>query len=339
MTFSSPLRLHPGGEKYERTHNFITIFIMKKILLTILAASAIVACKKADIDAGFAKAPKTVEITIENGAVTKATTAPASGTVCNVADLTALFADQEGAIVESATFSGLKATDGKYTFTDLPSSVSKVAVIALRGNEVPETLAGAKALWESTEMVDAAADKLIVYGEDLKPTSSKDGDHYVLSASLTVVPNHARIEVSSISCTDMGAYSAIRLGTMTLAGYEDHAALVNATLSSTADNAIAGENLVWSWNIKEQETADIILDATVEGNNYTVAMPERTLTVNSYTVDGSKISTFENGNVYRFDIRFAASNLAEDGSATVSASVTVTISEWIINQTSVGFAN
>lgn len=315
---------------------------MKKILLTLAAVAALTSlasCKKEIIGSDLGKAPKTVEITIENGNVTKAVTAPAAGTVCAVADLTALFADAAGNVVESKNFAGLTATDGKYIFADLPSTVSQVAVIALRGNDVPVTVNAAKTLWQNTEMVEAAADQLIVYGEDLNPASTKTDEGYVLSASVSVVPNHARIEVASISCSDMGTYSEIALNKMTLEGYEDYAAALSATLSSSSDKAVAGENLVWSWNIKEQATKDITLDMNVTGNGYTVAVPERTLTVDTYSVGGNEITTFETGNVYKFNIEFAASDLAEDGSATISASVTVTISEWTINETSVGFAN
>ena len=315
---------------------------MKKILLTLAAVAALTSfasCKKEIIGSDLAKAPKTVEITILNGSVTKAVTAPAAGSVCAIADLTALFADATGNVVESKNFAGLTATDGKYIFADLPSTVSQVAVIALRGNDVPATVNAAKTLWQNTEMVEAAADQLIVYGEDLNPSSTKTDEGYVLSASVSVVPNHARIEVTSISCRDMGTYSDINLRKMTLKGYENYAAALSANLSSSSDMAVAGEDLVWSWNIKKQNVTDLILDMNVTGNGYTVAVPERTLTVDTYSVGGNEITTFETGNVYKFNIEFAASDLAEDGSATVSASVTVTISEWTINETSVGFAN
>lgn len=313
---------------------------MNKIILTLAAvAVALVGCKKVDIDAQFAKAPKTVEITIGNSNVTKAVTAPADGAVCDIADLTALFADASGNVKKSAGFAGMTATDGKYTFTDLPSTVSQVAVIALRDKQTPATLAEAETLWSGTEMVEADADKLIVYGEDRNPVSTKTASGYVLSASVTVVPAHARIEVASISCTEMNSYSAINLSKMTLGGYETYAAALEAVLASTSDKAVAGENRVWSWNIKEQATKPIVVDMTVVGNGYTVAVPERTLTVSTYSVGGTQIDKFENGNVYKFDIKFKESDLAADGSATVSATVTVTISEWTVNDTSVGFAN
>lgn len=313
---------------------------MKKILLTLASVAALVSCNKHEIENKFENAPKTVEITIENGSLTKAVTAPAAGAVCDAADLTALFADASGAIKKTASFADVTPENGKYTFTDLPSTVSQIAVIALRGQETPATLAAAKSLWENTEMVETAANQMIVYGENLNPSSTKTEAGYVLSASVTVVPNHARIEVSSISCTDMGTYSEIGLSKMTLTGYENYTVIFEEeALTSTSDKAVAGDGLVWSWNIKEQVTKAIALEMSVVGDGYTVAVPERTLTVDKYSVGGSEIDTFEAGNVYNFAINFAASHLAEDGSAIVSAAVTVTISQWVINETSVGFAN
>lgn len=314
---------------------------MKKILLTLASVAALVSCNKHEIDNKFENAPKTVEITIENGSLTKAVTAPVGegGLVCDAADLTALFADASGAIKKTVPFVGVTPENGKYTFADIPSTVSQIAVIALRGQEIPASLAAAKALWTTTEMVSVNADKTIVYGEDLNPTTTKASDGYVLSAAVKVTTKHARIEISSISCTDMGTYSEIALKTMTLSGYDNYAEDLDATLSSTSDSAFAGEGVVWSWNILEKDILPIVLDMEVTGKGYTIAIPEKTLTVNLYKVNGTEISKFEAGNVYNFAINFAASNLDSDASATVSAEVTVTVSEWVINETSVGFAN
>ena len=314
---------------------------MKKIFLTLAAVVALVACNKHEIDNKLETAPKTVDITIQNGSLTKAVTAPAGegGLVCDAADLTALFADATGTVKKTATFNGVTPVDGKYTFTDVPATVSQIAVIALRENAKPATLAEAKELWTTTEMVNAAADETIVYGEDLSPVSTKTDAGYVLSAAVTVTTSHARIEVSSISCTDMGEYATIALKKMTLENYELYEATLSTTLATTSDKAVAGEGKVWSWNVLEQNVLPIVLDMEVTGNGYTEAIPEKTLTVNSYKVNGAEIEKFEAGNVYNFAINFAASNLTGDDSATVSAEVKVTISEWIINETTVGFAN
>ena len=303
-----------------------------------LAAVAIAACNTKGLD--LENAPKTVEIIIENSNVTKAVTAPvAQGDyVCEASDLTALFADASGKIVKSVSFDGLTADGNKYTFTEVPASVAQVAVIAYRGYTAQTTLEGARNLWTTTESVVAEANNTIVYGEDLNPTTTKTDDGYVLKASVNVTTSLARIEVSSISCTNFGTYSAIALNKMALTGYEYYAEDLSATLASTSDKAIAGTDKVWSWNIKEQEVKELVLDMTVTGNGYTVAIPEKNLTVNSYKFNGSNIETFEAGNVYNFAINFAASNLDSDASATVSAEVTVTRGQWVVNTCEVGFA-
>ena len=304
-----------------------------------LAAVAIAACNTKGLD--LENAPKTVEIIIENSNVTKAgITSPVTNGayVCDPKDLTALFADASGNIVKSVSFDGLTADGNKYTFTEVPASVAQVAVIAYRGYTAQTTLEGARELWLTTESVVAEANNTIVYGEDLKPTTTKTDDGYVLKASVEVTTSLARIEVSSISCTNLGTYSAIALHNMSLTSYEYYAEQLNTTLASTSDKATAGTDKVWSWNIKEQEVMNIVLDMNVTGNGHTVAIPEKKLTVNSYKYNGSPITTFEAGNVYNFAINFAASNLDSDASATVSAEVTVTISNWVVNTCEVGFA-
>ena len=110
---------------------------MKKLLFSIVALFTLVACEKGEI--GSKTAPMTVEITIANGSsATKAVTSPAtSGAfVCEANDLTAVFADANGIIIKSVAFEKATASNGKYTFTGLTTEVSKVAVIALRDNNL-----------------------------------------------------------------------------------------------------------------------------------------------------------------------------------------------------------
>lgn len=318
---------------------------MKKILIPIIAIAAFVSCNKEWTGHTPTNGVKTVEIKIENSAVvTKAETGKAgeSSAVCSVSDLTAIFADKDGNIVESMAFP-TSTSNGAYVFREVPATVSKVAAIALRGNEMPETLAAAMTLAENYEIVDAAYDELVVYGQDLAPVVTEN----VLKAKFTVAPLQARIEVNSISTTDyftntqeaVAKYSAYNLKSLTLAGYANYAADLSAyPLNQSHRFVEVGSGKAWSWNIKQQPVKNMVLSLDLVGNGYTVAVPNRTLTINSYKVNGEEIGTFEAGNIYRFDIEFGEENFDENTTSEVKVDVVLSIANWVVNTTTVGFA-
>ena len=315
---------------------------MKKILLPFLAVMALVSCKKENVGGGFDNSPKTVEITIENtAAVTKAETsmAGASSPVCSVTDLTALFADKDGNIIASMPFQN-STQNGKYVFKDVPAEVSKVAAIALRGNEVPATLTAAKTLAQNYEIVDAEYNGLVVYGADLAPVV----EDKVLVATFEVAPLQARIEVEAIRSNDTFAgtpeYSAYDLKSLGLAGYSNYDAdLSDYVLNMNRSTVAIGSNKAWTWNIKEQAVKNMVLSLDLVGNGYTVAVPARTVTVASYKVDGVAIDSFEAGNIYRFSIAFGKDNFDANDTEEVKVDVDLTIAKWTINTTEVDFAN
>lgn len=334
---------------------------MKKLFLLILSI-ALLACSKEEPNNTPMEGAMTVEITIENSAaVTKAETpiAGQSSAVCSVSDLTALFADKDGNILSSSVFPNL--VNGKYTFTALPASVSQVAVIALRDLVEPSSLATLEAARQlaATELVDANYDDLVVYGEDCSPVHSMSGNSNVLTATITVAPLQARIEVVSIKTTDkftnykpegsdeivVPEYSNYNLKSLSLAGYSNYDADLSGLIfglnseGRTVTNITPKvTNTAWSWNINEQAVKNMVLSLDLVGNGYTIAVPERTLTINKYKVDGEEISEFKAGNIYRFDIVFSQDNFDDNSTSEVKVDVTLNIANWVINTTTVEFA-
>lgn len=303
-----------------------------------LAAVLCVACSK-DENGSNANDFVKVEISILNGTkATKAVTAPVTSAdvaCANVADLTALFADASGKVVKSASFPS--AASGPYTFSDVPAEVARVAVIALReASSVPADLSAAEALWK-TEDVDAEAADLVVYGVDDAPARNAGTDGaLVLKASVTVLPAHARIQVSGISCTDLGDFTSVTLKDMSMGTYAQE--LGSVVLSSANAVAEAGNGNVWSWNISPQAVSNLVLDVAVAKDGYTIADSEGNVTFSTYKVGGTAISNFEAANVYDFALKFASENISGvDGTATLPAEITVTIGSWVINETEIGF--
>ncbi len=208
--------------------------------------------------------------------------------------------------------------------------------------------------------------------EDNGKTCTVDGDHTaypLLEADVEVKPYMARIEIVHLACTDLAdtaneGYSKIGFTSLTLAGagstnapyihtlgsFADATALENAqqyVVTAAHDHTIAGEvnhvnyvapadGKVWSWNITPQAVSNLVVGLYVKGNGYTVQIPEKSVTVNSYSKGGTAINQFAGGNIYRLVIDFKEENI-DSNSQFVCADVDVTIADWVINDIEVGF--
>ena len=329
---------------------------MKKLFIAALALASVVACSKDDNASVLDSSKKSVELTILNGGgSTRAITDASSDETfecAGVADLTVLFADRAGKVVTNraladATTSvvGEAGEDGliptKYSFHQLPEAVQQVAVIALRGNAVPANLDAAKTIWK-TETPDAEVANIVVYGESgqmlQNGTCEVDGINYPLfEGAVRVAPAHTRFEVLSFQCEDLGqneyGYSKIVLDNMVFGSYEQ---TLGKTLASKDDIATAnGENetgKAWSWNwLAPKAKENLVINMTVTGKNYTVAVPNKTLTIIDYKkADGSLIQNFEAENIYKLTVPFIEANI-DTTDAYICVDVDVTIAKWVIN--------
>ena len=351
---------------------------MKKLFVAVLAIAALAACNKEEATI-LNTSKKSVSMTILNGGeATRAITDASDDEnfeCAAEADLTVLFADANGKVVESRALSAAEtkevgtAEEGQlvpttYTFHRLPETVMQVGVIALRDNAEPASLAAAKELWE-TETKDAQVADIVVYGEDLDLTPAdycaKVGDEEFpfFNAAVRVAPAHTRFEVLSFTCEDLGqneyGYSEIELVKMKFAGAAYEQAL-GQTLTAATDVAtpsgvnVTDETKVWSWNwvARTAENADapvqltdrgnLVVNLEVVGNNYTVPEPSKTLTITGYNdKDGHAITEFKPEYIYKLTVPFKEENIDATNSF-ICVDVEVTIAEWIINTMTPVFA-
>lgn len=315
---------------------------MKKLFVAVLAIAGLVACNN-EPETIFNSSMKSVSLTIANSnEVTRAITDASAGAdfeCAAAADLTVLFADRAGKVIETRALTPEnKAQDGTYTFHKLPETVQQVGVIALRGNATPATLAAAEAIWK-TETIDAQVANIVVYGAsgqmDQDGVCTVDGVNYPLfKGEVTVAPYHTRFEVLSFQCTDLGTneygYSKITLNKMTYGGQYEQA--LGKELLDPTTVATAGEGKAWSWNwAPEKAAANLVVDLTVEGKGYTVAIPNKTLTINGYQdKDGKDITTFACENVYKLKVPFLEANI-DATDAYICVNVEVEIAKWVVN--------
>lgn len=324
---------------------------MKKLFVAVLAIAALAACNKEEAPI-LNTSKKSVSMTILNGGeATRAITDASDDENFECAaevDLTVLFADANGKVVESRALSAAEtkevgtAEEGQlvpttYTFHRLPETVMQVGVIALRDNAEPASLAAAKELWE-TETKDAQVADIVVYGEDLDLTPAdycaKVGDEEFpfFNAAVRVAPAHTRFEVLSFTCEDLGqneyGYSQIDLVKMTM-GADEQA--LNKTLTPENNSANAGEGQAWSWNwIAPHAFSPITVDLEVTGKNYTVAIPEKTLTIEKLMNNGTEVTEFAVENIYKLNVPFYEKNI-DATDAYICVDVEVTIAKWVVN--------
>lgn len=314
---------------------------MKKLFVAVLAIAGLVACNN-EPETIFNSSEKSIALTIANSnEATRAITDASAGAdfeCAAAADLTVLFADQSGKVIETRNLTAGDNTNGTYSFHRLPETVQQVGVIALRGNASPATLDAAEAIWK-TETLEAEVANIVVYGKSGQMTQNNtclvDGVNYPLfEGEVRVAPYHTRFEVLEFQCTDLGqndyGYSKITLNKMTYGGQYEQA--LGKELKDNTTVATAGEGKAWSWNwAPEKAAANLVVDLTVEGKGYTVAIPNKTLTINGYLdKNGEKITTFECENVYKLKVPFLEANI-DATDAYICVNVEVEIAKWVVN--------
>lgn len=279
-------------------------------------------------------------------------------------ELQVLFANNAGVIVEHyALTAGTQTSvteeieddndnvDGiTYMFHGVDQSVTQVAVArwdASKDSDITITngstnisvlLARAEDLEKNA---DRAVNEIALYGVDESLTKTgethtgspvdnnthKEGEtttYYVYTAHVEVAPRFARIEVTGISCSDLGdenkdgvadgetGYDEMVLGsfTFTNSGYNYSLEAIEGVkwygsykyatgegdakvwASATDDKVVRSSTPskgAWSWNVKpESDWSDMTLKLTVDAADYTVQVPARDLIIGDLKYNGSE---------------------------------------------------
>jgi hypothetical protein len=203
-------------------------------------------------------------------------------------------------------------------------------------------LAAAEAIWK-TETIAAQVDEIVVYGAMAEDkvlmqdgTCTVDHVEYPLyKGEVRVAPYHTRLEVLEFKCYDLNVaeygYSKITLNKMTYGGQYEQP--LGKVLDSKDAVATAGEGKAcWSWNWADKKAAaNLVVNLTVEADDYHVAVPEKTLTINGYQdKDGNNITEFARENIYKLKVPFSEKNI-DSTDAYICVDVDVEIAEWVVN--------
>ena len=321
-------------------------------------------------------------------------------------ELVVLFANNANVVEQAFALNGLTATDGKYLFHDINESVTQVAVV-----RKVDTATKADGAWTYTYDITPAnfigdnlsayrsaalveyADNRGVDGMDLFAvsglTGSTEGDgtctvtdqhanktytYALFTAIVEVKPMLARVEVTRISCTDLGettfkaangviedgkvvsgGFDELVLGTIKFGGEKNYTYDLNDfVLKGVYEKGNketkrkltyfeAGEDdtkYAVAWNIATKTAYPLVasnamtLDMVASAYDYTVVNTAKNLTI-GFDKAGTK---FEPGKIYRVAIDFKESNLDESNEA-ICVEVKVVIAEWVVVDVEPTFKN
>lgn len=376
---------------------------MKKLLLSLAALAMIaVGCEKNEGPNVIESNKKSVDITIVNGvqatkAVAEVTPTPVGGAgaiqdredkqaAASTTELKVLFANAAGNVVEAYSFAEAKAVeneDGKwnYRFHGVHESVTQVAVVRNNAEEFVGTNLSVYAEAAAEEVIVADLSALNLYGSsdidwDGKTTCTvTDAKHNIeytynlYTAQVDVVPTLARVEITGITCTDLGETTFKASTDPTVTGGFDELALQKIAFGAdeaydytfTANDILKGvykdeteadrttkkrnlvsynpgENKVIAWNIAPSvaypsDNVPMTLYVKASAYDYDVNTADKTLTING--LKGA--AQFERSKIYRFAINFKESNLDESNEA-ICVDVTVKIADWVIVEVNPEFA-
>ena len=266
----------------------------------------------------------------------------------------------------------------KYMWHNVPADVKKIAVVRYEDGDLPEgkndfvgeKLSTLLALAESeSENLARPVGEIILYGDDNGTFRDTGETHrvgatffHVWRADVEVAPKVARLEVHSITCTDLGALNndgvdetydidELKLNSLTWTGaseahtakdfgatlygeYNPETGKVNANNKREGrSNTYAPANGAWSWNVAPCTFGDMIVDIDALAYDYKITETELPLTVTDLATDEAKANVnnaLDAGKIYTLDLTFEQSNIkTEDGICVV---VTVEVIDWVIEK-------
>ena len=299
--------------------------------------------------------------------------------------MTVLFANAAGNVVEAHSFANATAVANEagkwnYRFHGVHESVTQVAVVRNNAKEFVGTNLSVYATAAAEETIVADLSELNLYGASdiawdgqttCTVTDAAHNTEYtynLYTAQVNVVPTLARVEITGISCTDLGETTFKASTDPTVTGGFDELALQKIAFGAeeaykytfTANDILKGvykdkteadrttkrdlvpynpgENKVIAWNIAPSaaypsDNVPMTLYVKASAYDYDVNTADRTLTINGLT----GATQFERSKIYRLAINFKESNLDESNEA-ICVDVTVKIADWVIVEVNPEFA-
>ena len=345
-------------------------------------------------------AKKSVAITIANGnggtraagdGVSAGLTAGNTQNVvaCRADELTVLFADATGKILHTLPLDaqaesdehiattgeyapGMSETANTYVWHNVPAAITQVAVVRDNQNDKPITTgettldqveAGAT---DWAKNLDRPISQVFLYAETSLTKNTADHvvwngtTYYIWEGSMNVAPAFARVELTQISCTDLGALNVdgkpetVGLDVITVnsltwntdkkTGYKIDATSVGTMYGAyvpegkhATDKVIyANESettpgtTVWSWNVEPANFTGMDLALTATAHDYAVADDSVALKVTGLADSADAETANANGlvasNIYRIALDFTEGDIT--GQEGKCVQVVVTIAPW-----------
>lgn len=374
----------------------------KLFIAAMALAAMVSCSKDEEMGIALDSTKKSVEITIANGnggtraagdGVSAGTTAGNAAQVvaCEADELTILFADATGKILKTLPLTTQATSDshiettteyapGKsddantYVWHNVPAAITQVAVVRDNQKDKPittgtttldEVEAGAT---DWAKNLDRPISQVFLYAETTlskittEHATVNGTTYYIWEGSMTVTPKFARVELTQISCKDLGDLNVdgdpatVGLDVMTVnsltwktdvkTGYKIDATTVGTMYGAyvpsgknATDKVIYANETettpgttVWSWNVQPGNFDQMDLEITATAYDYAVADESIALKVvdlASNEAGTTLANALEASNIYRIALDFSEGDLT--GQEGKCVKVKVTIDPWIVN--------
>lgn len=344
---------------------------MKKILFLALAATTLFACNKENGESPDNEGTKTVTLTIESVERVGSKAVEDAGTAHEtpVADFTVYFINSSGGVVETRT-TATSSSGSSYVFDGVSGLASKLFIVAntsltsttLTGS----TLAELKANVLAVKNYQTGIDNVIMAPADASNITATAGQEGKYEATVTIAPVVARLEIAKLTAIAAGgpleqdvkdftvkniyinAYdpnmpligTASGRTTGTTANFETTDLKdVNIDIVSTDKVVVpAGLNAVWAYQLFPGSAPTMVVQfSSITFENGT-AITDKTNPADELciTVTGFNPNTFAAAKIYNVtNIEFSSKNIGKPYEATKNISVTLSVTPWAINATTV----
>lgn len=344
---------------------------LNKFFMLGLAGLAFAACSNDDAEeTALSNVKKSVTLSIANmetpGSRSTGTATATEDAVADVDDLTVLFVAGDDIVDHKSLKDVAAVNDNEYTFHQVDNSVKKVAIVGhYAGVEAEKSLSALVTKLKDVASQQSTLENIYVYGVSNQWNEigdCKDEETGVVSklydaGTIEVKPFVARVEITKIGCSDLGAtspeiarYSELTLGNIVIDNFysivDDESKLINYA-DETKWGAATGWNVdavgatlttvdplekTFVYNIAPGTTPRIILGITAAKFNDAAGLPG-TPAVPYYVKATSYTGAdkFEAGNIYKIEYIFTCDNVKPwQPSEEICIKAVVSIAKWTI---------
>lgn len=343
---------------------------MRKIYFVALAALTMFSCSKENSESLESGDTKNVTLTIKSAESVNGRASEGAGTAHKtpIEDFTVYFINSAGGVAETRAVTEL-SNDGKYDFKEVSGLATKIFIVAnttlTNTTLTGSTLDALKANALTIAKYQNGIDNIIMAAKEASDiTAAGEDGEYV--AAVTIAPVLARLEIAKLEAISAKETSISDITAFTVANIYVNGYYKKMTLGGTVSDLMTGSSTNFATTELKDETLNIESTSNVvvpktpstvwayqlfPGAAHTMVIQFSSITFANgttstdqntpadelcITVTAFSPSDFAAANIYNVaNIQFSSKNIGKPYEATKNISVTLDVTPWAINPTTV----